>query len=148
MAWERTARADRGEPSQRRLRVGESLRHALSEVLARDMLRDPDLAGQSITVTEIRVSPDLRQATAFVCPLGGADMEAVLAALGRAAPFLSVQLGRRVRLKNTPRLTFVADRSYDEASRVDRILRTQNVARDLVDGAGSAKPTGDDHGRS
>ena len=148
MAWGRAEPAERGTPSQRRLRVGESLRHALSEVLARDMLRDPDLAGQSITVTEIRVSPDFRQATAFVCPLGGGDMATLLGALGRAAPFLSAQLGRRVRLKNTPRLTFVADRSYDEASRIEGILRTANVAQDLNRDAGSGAPNGNGNGRS
>jgi ribosome-binding factor A len=86
-------------------------------------LRDPDLFDVTITVTEVRMSPDLRHATAFVTPLGGADMERVVAALKRAAPFLQRQIGRELRLRFTPALAFEADRSFDEASRIDRLLR-------------------------
>ncbi|MFP6742863.1 MAG: 30S ribosome-binding factor RbfA [Alphaproteobacteria bacterium] len=116
-------------PGQRQLRVGEEIRHALSEVLARGELRDPDLIDVSLTVSEVRISPDLRNATAFVVPLGGAmggqsrDMALLLAALRRAAPFLRGCLGRVVKLRNTPALSFQADTSFDEASKIDALLR-------------------------
>ncbi len=116
-------------PGQRQLRVGEEIRHALSEVLARGELRDPDLIDVSLTVSEVRISPDLRSATAFVVPLGGAmggqsrDMVPLLAALRRAAPFLRGRLGRVVKLRNTPALSFQADTSFDEASKIDALLR-------------------------
>ena len=122
---------DRG-PSQRQLQVGESVRHALCEVLGRDLLRDPDLVGQSITVSEVRVSPDMRHATAFVLPLGGDDVAAVLAGLGRAAPYLSTQVGQLIHLKRTPRLSFERDGSFDRASEIDAVLRRPEVARDLA----------------
>ncbi len=122
---------DRG-PSQRQLQVGESVRHALCEVLGRDLLRDPDLAGQSITVSEVRVSPDMRHATAFVLPLGGGDVDTVLAGLRRAAPYLSTQVGQLIHLKRTPRLAFERDGSFDRASEIDAVLRRPDVARDLV----------------
>jgi ribosome-binding factor A len=116
-------------PGQRPHRVGEEIRHALSEVLARGELRDPDLIDVSLTVSEVRISPDLRNATAFVVPLGGAmggqsrDMALLLAALRRAAPFLRGCLGRVVKLRNTPALSFQADTSFDEASKIDALLR-------------------------
>ncbi len=122
---------DRG-PSQRQLQVGESVRHALCEILARDLLRDPDLAGQSITVSEVRVSPDMRHATAFVLPLGGGDVDTVLAGLRRAAPYLSTQVGQLIHLKRTPRLAFERDGSFDRASEIDAVLRRPEVARDLA----------------
>src|SRR3546814_13718517 len=92
--------------SQRQLRVGEELRHVLAELLARDELRDPHLTGVNLTVTEVRVSPDLKSATAFVVPLGGGDPEPVIAALNHAAGFLRSQLGQEVKLRYTPRLSF------------------------------------------
>ena len=116
-------------PSQRQLRIGEEIRRALSEVLARGELRDPDLMDVSLTVSEVRISPDLRNATAFVVPLGGAmggqsrDMALLLAALRRAAPFLRGCLSRVVKLRNTPALSFQADTSFDEASKIDALLR-------------------------
>lgn len=116
-------------PGQRQLRVGEEIRHALSEVLARGELRDPDLIDVSFTVSEVRISPDLRNATAFVVPLGDTvgdqsrDMAPFLAALSRAAPFLRGRLGRAVKLRNTPALSFQADTSFDEASKIDALLR-------------------------
>ncbi len=109
-------------PSQRQLRVGEELRHALAEVLLRGDLRDPDLRDVSLTVTEVRVSPDLRRATAYVLPLGGDATAPAIAALGRAAPYLRGQVGRLVRLKFTPALVFEADTSFDYALRIDRLL--------------------------
>ena len=119
--------------SQRQLRVGEAVRHALSELLARRELRDPALADRSVTVSEVRVSPDMRNATAYICPLGGEEVESVLAGLGRAAPHINSQIARMVRLKNAPRLTFVADPSFDQAEHIEQVLRAPAVARDLTD---------------
>lgn len=119
-------------PSQRQLRVGEELRHVLAEILARGELRDPHLAGRSITVSEVRVSPDMRNATAYVMPLGGGDAGEIVAALNHAAAFLSGEVGRRVMLKFTPALRFEIDTVFDEAQRIDRLLRTPGVVRDLA----------------
>ena len=112
-------------PGQRQLRVGEEIRHALSEVLARGELRDPDLVDVSLTVSEVRISPDLRNATAFVMPLGGGggDRVALLAALNRAGPFLRGRVGKVVRLRFTPALSFQMDTSFEEASKIDALLR-------------------------
>lgn len=130
------------EPSVRQLRVGEELRHALAEVLGRGELRDPELRGRAITVTEVRASPDLKRATAFVTPLGdeSSDPE-ILTALGRASSFLQGEIGRRIRLKFTPRLSFEFDDRFDYASKIDGLLREPGVSRDL---AGK----GDDDGTS
>ena len=119
-------------PSQRQLRVGEEIRHAMSAILARGDLRDPALQDVSLTVSEVRASPDLKNATCFVIPLGGGDASEIVAALKRAGPFLRGQLGREVRLRYVPRLSFQADRSFDEASRIDSVLRRPDVARDLA----------------
>jgi ribosome-binding factor A len=118
-------------PSQRQLRVGEELRHVVAAIIARGNIRDPELENQSITVTEVRVSPDLRNATVIVVPLGGADMDRVVAALQRAAPYLRREVAREVTLRNTPALTFAPDLSFDEAARIDDLLRRPAVARDL-----------------
>lgn len=123
-------RAERG-PSQRQLRVGEELRHALAWILERGEVRDPDLKGVSVTVTEVRVSPDLRKATVFVIPLGGGETEAVVTGLTRARPFLRRKVANAVRLKFVPDITFRADTSFDEARRIDILLRDPAVARDL-----------------
>lgn len=119
------------QPSVRQLRVGEELRHALAEVLGRGDLRDPALATRSITVSEVRTSPDLRNATAFVIPLGGGDDTEVLAALRRAAPFLRSQIAKAVRLRLVPNLSFQRDESFDAAQRIDDILHHPDVVRDL-----------------
>ena len=132
--------------SQRQLRVGEELRHALSAVLARGELRDPHLADVSLTVTEVRVSPDLKNATAFVVPLGGADLDPIIAALNHAASFLRGQLGHEVELRHTPRLSFQADHSFDEAARINAILHHPRVAHDIEateDDAGGADEAGE-----
>ena len=121
-------------PSQRQLRVGEEIRHVLAEVLARGHLRDPDLQDETITVTEVRVSPDLKNATAFVTPLGGAGMDTAVAALNRAAAFLRRELGRELRMRTLPNLSFQPDRSFDEASRIDSVLQRERVRRDLERG--------------
>lgn len=118
--------------SQRQLRVGEELRHALSQLLARGELRDPHLTDVSLTVTEVRVSPDLKNATAFVVPLGGRDMEPVIAALNHASGFLRGQLGQEVELRHTPRLSFQADHCFDEAERINAILHHPRVAQDVA----------------
>lgn len=127
-------------PSQRQLRVGEEVRHVLARLLERGVLQDPVLAGVSVTVTEVRLSPDLRNATVFVMPLGGIEVEAVVQALGRAAAFLRRQVAGTVTLRNVPALTFVADPSFDQAGHIEALLRNPRVARDLISEAG---PEGD-----
>lgn len=120
-----------GAPSQRQLRAGELVRHALVEIFARGELRDPDLQGGSITLGEVRASPDLKHMTAFVAPLGSGDARLVAAALNRSAGFLRGRLGRAVDLRFTPELHFQPDLSYEEAQHIDDLLRSPEVARDL-----------------
>jgi ribosome-binding factor A len=119
-------------PSQRQLRVGEELRHVLSEIISRDELSDPDLMDAKFTVTEVRLSPDLRNATVFVIPLGGAELETKVEALNRAASYFRGQIARKIDLRNNPTLTFTGDRSFDEAGKIDAILAKPGVRRDLV----------------
>ena len=114
---------DSKHPSQRQLRVGELIRHAVSQVFERDEVHDPEIAGKSITVTEVRMSPDLKLATAYVMPLGGEDNVAVVEALDRVAPFLRRRIGGIVALKFLPKLKFVADETFNQASRIDALLR-------------------------
>tara|TARA_B100000989_G_scaffold273101_1_gene231001 strand:- start:839 stop:1219 length:381 start_codon:yes stop_codon:yes gene_type:complete len=118
--------------SVRQLKVGEQLRHVLAELFTNGDLRDPDLAGRSITVCEVQVSADMRNATVYVLPLGGFDEKLVVGALGRASSFLRSEVGRRVRLKYLPKLTFVNDYSFDNASEIDRLLADPGVIRDLA----------------
>jgi ribosome-binding factor A len=125
---------ERGGPSQRQLRAAELVRHALVEILAREELRDPDLQGVSVTVSEVRASPDLKHMTAFVSALGPCDPKTVAAALGRCAPFLRGRLARAVALRFTPELHFQADGAYDEARHIDELLASPEVARDLKHG--------------
>ena len=123
------------KPSVRQLRVGEELRHVLAEVLGRGELRDPNLRGRAITVTEVRVRPDLKRAIAFVTPLGEESTDSgVLMALGRASSYLQGEIGRRIRLKFTPRLSFEFDDRFEYASKIDNLLREPGVSRDLADG--------------
>lgn len=122
------------EPSQRQLRAGELVRHALIEIIAREDFRDPDLQGVSVTIGEVRCSPDLKHATAFVSPLGetGAEpRERLAAALTRASAFLRGRLGKEVDLKFTPQLHFIPDQSYDTAAATDRLFTDPKVQRDL-----------------
>ena len=107
----------KGQASQRRLRIGEEVRHALAKVLQQGECRDPSLEGASITVTEVSMSPDLRNATAFVMPLAGSNATEVLAGLKRSAVFLKRLVAREVRLRNTPDLIFALDHSFDRADR-------------------------------
>jgi ribosome-binding factor A len=128
--------ASAGMPSQRQLRAGEIIRHALADVLTREDLRDPDLANVIITVGEVRCSPDLRHANIFVTPLGDDTQEGrdkLAEALTRAAAFLRGKLGREIDMKFTPQLHFIADKSYDEATHIDRLLADPRVKRDLQD---------------
>lgn len=118
-------------PSQRQLRVGEELRHALSQVLQREGFRDPDLAGVILTVTEVRPSPDLRNATVFISPLGGGNTKAILAALHRASRFLRGEVAKRVHLKYMPDFSFKADTSFDEFAKIDAVLKDPSVRQDL-----------------
>lgn len=122
-------------PSQRQLRAGEIVRHALAEIIAREDFRDPDLAGVLVTVGEVRCSPDLKHANVFVTPLGDDTEEGrakLAAALNRASAFLRGRLGREIELKFTPVLNFIADKSYDEATAIDRLLADPRVRRDLA----------------
>ena len=128
--------ASAGMPSQRQLRAGEIIRHALADILTREDLRDPDLASVIITVGEVRCSPDLRHANIFVTPLGDDTQEGrdkLAEALTRAAAFLRGKLGREIDMKFTPQLHFIADKSYDEATHIDRLLADPRVKRDLED---------------
>ena len=127
-------------PSVRTLRVGEQVRHALSDVLMRGEVHDPVLASHMVSVTEVRMSPDLRHATAFVKPLLGKDEDEVLKALRTNTAFLQREVASSVKLRFAPKLKFIADESFDEGSHVDRLLRDPKVARDL------AKDAGDDEG--
>ena len=117
--------------SVRLLRVGEQVRHALSEVLMRGDVHDDVLASHSVSVTEVRMSPDLRHATVFVKPLLGADEAEVLAALKRNVRYLKGEVSRRVNTKYAANLKFLPDESFDEGSHIDSILRSPKVARDL-----------------
>lgn len=123
-----------GMPSQRQLRAGELVRHALTDIITREDLRDPDLAGIIVTVGEVRCSPDLRHANIFVSPLGDdtpPGRESLSNALNRAAPFLRGRLGREIEMKFTPELHFIPDSSYDEATAIDRLLDSPKVRQDL-----------------
>lgn len=113
------------------MRAGELVRHALVDILAREDLRDSDLQGVSITIGEVRISPDLKHAAAFVAALGEHDPKKIAAALTRVSGFLRSRLARSVDLKFTPELHFIPDVSYDEASHIDELLRRPEVARDL-----------------
>jgi ribosome-binding factor A len=124
-------RSKHQEPTQRQLRVGEELRHALAHILQRGELRDPALQEVTITVTEVRMTPDLKHATAFVMPLAGQNSEEIIAALGRAARFLRGQLSREVPLRFSPHVHFALDTAFDHASRINELLHRPEVERDL-----------------
>ena len=125
------ARRGAGAPSQRQLRVGEVVRHALAEIVARGEVRDPDLEGLVVTVPEVRLSPDLKIATVYVMPLGGAREDKVVAALSRHVRFLRGEVARRVALKFMPELQFRLDTTFAESDRIEELLRSPEVARDL-----------------
>ena len=118
-------------PSQRQLRVAEEIRHVLAGLFERRDFRDPDLAEAAITVTEVRVGPDLKHAIAYVSRLGRPDVDALLPGLRRATPFLRGQVAHALRLKFAPELTFQPDHALDYAANIDRLLHAPKVARDL-----------------
>src|SRR5947208_8102002 len=126
----RQDRESRGT-SQRQLRVSELIRHALAEMLTRGDVHDPVIEGHLITVPEVRMTADLRLATVYVMPLGGRDAETVVAALERNKKFLRGELARRVNLKFAPDIRFRVDERFDEAERIEKLLRTPEVQRDL-----------------
>ena len=130
----RQHRRDSGSgPSQRALRVGELVRHALAEMLTRGDVHDPVLEGHLITVPEVHMSPDLRLATVYVMPLGGRDGDEVVAALDRNKRYLRGEIAHRVNLKFAPDIRFRIDERFDEAERIEKLLRTPAVRRDLDD---------------
>jgi ribosome-binding factor A len=118
-------------PSQRQLRVGELMRHALAEVLQRGEIHDPVLETHIVTVPEVRMSPDLKIATCFIMPLGGGDQQAVIQALARNKRYLRGELAHRNNLKYAPDLRFRIDGSFDEGSRIDRLIDSDEVQRDV-----------------
>jgi|SRR5689334_6850442 ribosome-binding factor A len=124
-------RAPASGPSQRALRAGEVIRHAIADILSRGEVHDPVLEGHMITVPEVRMSPDLKLATIYVMPLGGRDEQAVLDALERNKRFLRGEIAHRVNLKFAPEIRFRLDERFDEAERVEKLLRTPQVKRDL-----------------
>jgi len=121
---------DKG-PSQRQLRVGEMLRHALSQVLVRGDIRDPDLEGVSVTITQVKPSGDMRHATVFCEPLGGQNADRIIKALNRHKAFIRGEMGHMIELKFTPELRFVEDASFAEAEKIENLLKSERVARDL-----------------
>jgi ribosome-binding factor A len=121
-------------PSQRQLRVAEEIRHVLSGIFARNEFRDPDLASARITVTEVRIGPDLKRATAFVWRLGRSDVDVLIPALVRATPYLRGQVARALRLRIAPDLTFTPDRALDYAMKIEALMHRPEIARDLQNG--------------
>ena len=118
-------------PSQRMLRVGEMMRHALAEMLIRGDIHDDVLASHVVTISEVRMTPDLKLATAFVMPLGGGDMEAVLEALENNRRFIRSELARAINLRYAPDVRFREDKSFDDGFRIDRLLDSPAVRRDV-----------------
>ncbi|MCC7252254.1 30S ribosome-binding factor RbfA [Hyphomicrobium sp.] len=121
-------------PSQRQLRVGELIRHKLAEMLARGEIYDDVLASHVVTISEVRMSPDLRVATAYVMPLGGKDTEIVLAALMRNSKFIRGEVSHAVDLRVAPEVRFREDETFEEVSRIDRLLHSEKVRRDVEKG--------------
>ena len=125
---------------QRQLRVGEELRHALAQLLRPGELRDPALRDANITVTEVRVSPDLKNATAFVMPLAAANEAEMMAGLKRSAPFLKGRVARMVELRQAPNIVFAIDSAFENAARIEALLRRPEVERDLQPEAEGDEP--------
>ncbi len=118
-------------PSQRQLRVGEEIRHVLSGIFARGEFRDPNLASAHVTITEVRIGPDLKRATAFFSRLGRSDAEALVPALVRATPYLRSQVAKALRLRVAPDLMFTPDLALDHAMKIDELMHRPEIARDL-----------------
>jgi ribosome-binding factor A len=133
MSRRRSSDKDNRGHSQRQLRVGEEIRHLLAELLERGDMRDPELRDARITVTSVDVSPDLRNATAFIMPLGGQDKERLLAAMKRAAPWFRARVSEKAGLRSAPEIRFQLDTTFDEADKIGSLLRRPDVARDIED---------------
>jgi ribosome-binding factor A len=131
MARQQKQRQQSAGGSPRQLRVGELVRHAMADMLSRGEIHDPVIEGHMITVPEVRMSPDLRLATIYIMPLGGRDEEKVLAALEANKRFMRGEIAKRVNLKFAPEIRFRADERFDEAERIEKLLRTPQVQRDL-----------------
>jgi len=127
-----------GEPSQRMLRVGELIRHTLSDLLTRGAVLDPVLQGHVVTVADVRMSPDLKLATIYVMPLGGKDVKEVLDALERHKKFIRGEIAHRVNLKFAPELRFKSDESFDYGAKIDALFESPEVKRDLLKPVGTA----------
>jgi ribosome-binding factor A len=128
----RAHHAHGAEPSQRMLRVGELIRHAAAQLLARGEINDPVLEKHVVTVSRVKMSPDLKLATIYVMPLGGVDEPEVLTALDRHKKFLRGELAHRINLKFAPEVRFRVDDSFDNVSRIDALLNSDRVKRDLA----------------
>jgi ribosome-binding factor A len=135
MAKQHQTRSDKG-PSQRQLRVGELIRHAIADMLTRGDVHDPVLEGHLVTIPEVRMTADLRQATIYVMPLGGRDVTEVIEALNHNKKFLRGEIAHRVNLKFAPDIRFRVDERFDEAERIEKILRTPRVRRDIENTSG------------
>jgi ribosome-binding factor A len=127
----RSKKSQSGPPSQRQLRVGELIRHKLAEMLTRGEIHDDVIASHVITVPEVRLSPDLKLATAFVVTLGDTDIKEVLAALERNKRYIRAELAQAVNLKFAPDIRFRRDETFEEASRIDALLASAKVRQDI-----------------
>src|SRR5437868_2143135 len=123
--------SNKSAASQRPLRVGEEIRHALADIFVRGESRSPDLFDVTITISEVRVSPDMKNATAFFMPLAGQNKETLLLALKNSEPEIRYLVSRRIKLRHTPRIHFALDESFDVAERIETLLKSPEVARDL-----------------
>jgi ribosome-binding factor A len=130
MAQRKSSTPDKA-PSQRQLRVGELIRHALADMLTRGEVHDPVLETTLVTIPEVRMTADLRLATVYVMPLGGKDQEAVIEAFNRNRKFLRGEIAHHVNLKFAPDIRFLIDERFGEAERIEKLLRTPEVRRDL-----------------
>ncbi|HLJ19196.1 MAG TPA: 30S ribosome-binding factor RbfA [Stellaceae bacterium] len=133
MSPKRQPRSRTAEPSPRQLRVGEEVRHGLARIFERQEMNDPALVDVTLTVTEVRMSPDLKHATVFVMPLAGAHAPEVLAGLKRGAAYLRGLIAREVPLRFTPTLSFTLDMSFEQANRINEILHRPEVRRDVAE---------------
>ncbi|MGV3574192.1 MAG: 30S ribosome-binding factor RbfA [Devosia sp.] len=123
-------------PSQRMLRVGELVRHALADIFARGDIEDEALVGSVVTVPEVRMTPDLKLANAYVMPLGGVHAEEIVAALNRHSKFIRGRVAPKINMKYAPDIRFYVDDTFEEAGRIDELLRSDRVKRDLEDDGG------------
>ena len=148
MARHKQSHRDQGPAggSQRQLRVGELVRHAVAEMLARGDVHDPVIEGHLITVPEVRMTADLRLATIYIVPLGGRDASEVVAAFERHKKFLRGEIAHRINLKFAPDIRFRIDERFDEADRIDKLLHSPAVARDLTDKELADKDSADTEG--